>query len=220
MAETAFELDVSINGKRFRNAALGMRLLADRWDTAITGMTPIARREMVSILDTVTQALRQRHSSRWSANRRLPEGAERGKLAKRSGGGLRGLRTKVSVSGDDVTGSLSVPFPLSVHEDGAVIRRRGKLLAIPLPAALNSRGLPIKNRPRDWTNTFVAESKRGNLLIFRRDGRTIVPLYILKEQTRIPRRLGAGVTLNKAAPLYIERVFEEALKVIQSASQV
>jgi hypothetical protein len=120
-------------------------------------------------------------------------------------------------TGDVISGTISVPFPLSIHEDGARVRRKGKLLAIPLPAALNSRGLPIKKNPRSWPNTYVARSRRGNLLIFQRRAGVVTPLYVLKEDTKIPRRLGVGATLAKAAPLYVERVFEKQLKAIKTS---
>ncbi len=112
---------------------------------------------------------------------------------------------------------IIVPFPLSVHEDGAVIRKKGKMLAIPLPAALDSRGRPLKRGPRAWRNTFVARSRKGNLLIFQKRGKDIIPLFVLKDQVKIPRRLGMGVTMDKAAPVYIERVFERALASLKKA---
>ncbi len=215
MAETEFRLDTTIGGKRFENAAAGLRFLALRSEQAVLDLNPIARREMVDILDTVVAAMRQRHNTRWRWGRRLPEGDARGKLAKRSGRGLAGLKGKVKGRTGEILGSVTVPFPLSVHETGAVIRRRGKLLAIPLEAALDSRGIPKKRGPRAWRNTFVAKSRRGNLLIFqKRPGGKIIPLYVLKERVRIPRRLGVGVTMEKAAPIYIERVFDKAVALL------
>ncbi len=215
MADTEFRFNMSVGGKRFENAALGLQFLALRSEAAVLNLSPIARREMVDILDTVVAALRQRHSTRWRWGRRLPEGDARGQLAKRSGNALRSLKPKIRGKIDDIAGSIVVPFPLSVHETGAVIRARGKLLAIPLKAALDSRGVPKRRGPRSWRNTFVARSKKGNLLIFqKKPGGKIVPLYVLKDKVRIPRRLGVGVTLEKAAPVYIERVFEKAVRAL------
>ena len=66
----------------------------------------------------------------------------------------------------------------AVHEHGATIRpRRAKYLAIPLPAALSSRGTLLR-RPRKWKNTFVAKSRKGNLIIFQKRGKTIIPLFV------------------------------------------
>lgn len=218
MADTEFDFNVSVGGKRFENAALGLQFLAARSQQAVLDLSPIARREMVDVLDTVVAAMRQRHSTRWRWGKRLPEGDAKGKLARRSGKSLAGLSKRIRGGRDVFEGSITVPFPLSVHETGAVIRKRGKLLAIPLEAALDSRGVPKKRGPRAWRNTFVAKSRRGNLLIFqKKPGGKIVPLYVLKDKVRIPRRLGVGVTLEKAAPVYIERVFEKAVKKLAKA---
>ena len=212
-----FEFSANIGGQRFENAQIGLNALAAKSEAAILELSPIAWREMVDILDTVVAAMRARHSTRWRAGQRLPEGNLTGKLARRSGRGLNQLRPAVRRRKDDVTGMIIVPFPLSVHEDGAVIRKKGKMLAIPLPAALDSRGRPLKRGPRAWRNTFVARSRKGNLLIFQKRGKDIIPLFVLKDQVKIPRRLGMGVTMDKAAPVYIERVFERALASLKKA---
>lgn len=217
MAESAFRLDLDIGGKRYENAQLGLNALAAKSSAAILELSPIARREMVDILDTVVAAMRQRHSTRWRSGQRLPEGDRTGKLARRSGRGLNNLRPLIRGSTDDISGEITVPFPLSVHEDGATIRKKGKMLAIPLKAALDSRGRPLKRGPRAWRDTFVAKSRKGNLLIFQKRGREIIPLYVLKDQVKIPRRLGMGVTMDKAAPVYIERVFDKALASLKKA---
>lgn len=211
MADNAFRLELDIGGKRYANAQIGLNALAAKSTSAILELSPIARREMVDILDTVVAAMRQRHSTRWRAGQHLPEGDKTGKLARRSGRGMNNLRPLIRGSTDDISGEIHVPFPLSVHEDGATIRKKGKMLAIPLKAALDSRGRPLKRGPRAWRDTFVAKSRKGNLLIFQKRGREIVPLYVLKDQVKIPRRLGMGVTMDKAAPIYIERVFDKAL---------
>ena len=212
MAETEFDLDLRIGDKRFRSAAVGLRALAARSHSAVLDLTPIARREMIDILDTVVDAMKQRHSRRWLWGSRLPKGERAGKLAKRSGASLAALRPKIKHDTEEVTGTIVVPFPLSVHETGATIRARGKLLAIPLQAALNGRGIPKKRGPRAWKNTFVARSKKGNLLIFQKQFGSIIPLYVLKKQVKIPKRLGLGLTMDKAAPIYIERVFDKAVR--------
>ncbi len=217
MAETFFKLDFDLGGKRYENARLGLQYLAAKSTQAVLDMSPIARREMVDILDTVVAAQQARHSTRYRRGQRLPTGDRTGKLARRSGRSMNNLKAQVGGPVDEIRGEVIVPFPLSVHEDGATIRKKSKMLAIPLDAALDSRGRPLKRGPRSWRNTFVARSKRGNLLIFLKRGKEIIPLYVLKDQVKIPPRLGMGVTLDKAAPIYIERVFDRALKNLQAA---
>ena len=217
MAESIFELDTSIGGQRYLNAQKGFDALAAKSTQAVLDLSPIARRELVDVLDSVVAAMTARHSTRWRPNQRLPEGDRRGKLARRSGRGMNNLKPEMSGTVDDIRGEIHVPFPLSVHEEGATIRKKSKLLAIPLKAALDSRGRPLKRGPRAWRDTFVAKSRKGNLLIFQKRGKEIIPLYVLKEKVRIPRRLGMGVTMDKAAPFYIERVFERALVELKKA---
>ena len=82
----------------------------------------------------------------------------------------------------------------NILETGGTIKaKRGKYLAIPLPAALTKAGAPRKGKtsPRDWPNTFVNRSKKGNLIIFQKKGKRArdqrpTPLYVLKKQVKIP----------------------------------
>ena len=77
---------------------------------------------------------------------------------------------------ETVEGSISAGR-YGIHEVGGVIRAKSaRYLTIPLPAALDRRGVARQPSARGWKNTFVAESKRGNLLIFQRRGAQIVPL--------------------------------------------
>ncbi len=212
MPAPALKLSLEIDNKRFADARKGLNALSQRVGVAFEDLSPIARKELQNVLDTVKEAMRKRHSTPWQPFKRLPAGDRGGKLAKRSGKGLRGIRMRTQASSDEVTGWITVDFPMSVHEKGAIVRRKSKLLAIPLPAALDARGVPKKLGPRLWSNTFVAKSRKGNLLIFQRRGGKIIPLYALKEKVVIPARLGLGVTLQTAAPLFVDRVFNEALK--------
>jgi hypothetical protein len=70
----------------------------------------------------------------------------------------------------------------------------------------------LKRRARDWDNTFVRMSRRGNLIIFRKDGvGRVVPLYLLKKSVRIPQRLGLEETVENNLPYFAEK----ALKAIE-----
>ena len=79
--------------------------------------------------------------------------------------------------------------------------RTKKYLAIPLEAAMTgagvSRGKPLSG---PWGETFIAKSKKGNLLIFgkrafskgQRQGETfgdIVPLFLLKKSVQVETRV-------------------------------
>lgn len=215
---SAFELQLNIDGKRFKDVDAGIRALARGLDPARLGLDRIITRELKDMLDTVADAMAQRHSTPWRPGTRLPTGVRSGKLARRSGATIRAVKKSVKVrgTGRDITGTIGGPFWLVVHEEGATIRaKRARYLTIPLPAALTSRGTPRRRRARDWPNTFVQRSRRGNLIIFQKRGSRIVPLYLLKKRVRIPRRLGLGATLRAAAPVALDRIGEAVVQRIR-----
>jgi len=67
-----------------------------------------------------------------------------------------------------------------ILEKGGIIRPiRKQYLTIPFPG--------VKGWARNYPNAFVIKSKRGNLLIVERKGKTgLKPLYALKKQVKIP----------------------------------
>ena len=66
-----------------------------------------------------------------------------------------------------------------ILEKGGVIRPvRKKMLTIPLPG--------VKGWARNYDNTFIQRSRKGNLLIFQKVGKGIKPLFVLKDRVRIP----------------------------------
>lgn len=80
--------------------------------------------------------------------------------------------------------------------------KKGRFLAIPLPANRNADGSPI-NTPRQVIDTggFVKRSKAGNMILFRRAGKEIEPMFLLKTHIQFG-----------AAPLPIEEAGEQAAK--------
>lgn len=155
------------------------------------------RRAMQRYLKYVADMVIKRNSKPW------PGGTTANSLSKRSGNAIRSIAQslKIETKGSEVVGYIGGIYYLKTHEDGAVIRaRRSKYLTIPLPAALDQRGVPKKRSAREWTNTFIIKSKNNNLLIVQRTATGILPLYVLKKQVRIPKRLGMGDALNKFLP--------------------
>jgi len=82
--------------------------------------------------------------------------------------------------GGDLERTLTFKHAVSywrVHQFGAVITGKRGLLWIPLPGHdAGERG------------DFFATSKKGNRLLFRREGKEIVPIRVGKESVRIPKR--------------------------------
>lgn len=171
----------------------------------IARLTQIAEMEMRKYLTRVADALISRHSRPWSPGYRGPD------LQRRSGKGLRSIRNFVVLkTGEQVTGHMRLNHYMTVQEHGAIIRpRNAKYLAIPLPAALNSNGTPRKTGPREWRNTFIAKSRAGNLIIFLKTGRDIVPLYVLKKRVRLPARLGLRSEMRAQRPRFRLNIIEE-----------
>ena len=131
-------------------------------------------------------------------------------LAKRHGGGGGGLR-KVTGKGierlqavtvtegqREAKGIVPLTKYMSAHEYGATIRAKGgKYLTVPLPAAMNGDGTPKKPSALLWRKAQVIKSKSGNLLIVVKNGRQLIPLYVLKEVVKLPPRLGLRKELQK-----------------------
>lgn len=172
------------------------------------GMTAVAN-ELKMALDKLYTDLAKKHGVPW------PMGTSATTLASRSGKGLQSIKDSIKVSLDGeggVTGSISTG-KMTVHETGATITpTRAQYLTVPLTPALNSRGLPLRASAREWDNTFIATSKRGNLIIFQKGpGRSITPLYLLKKSVTIRPRLGMSQMFEDMVP-YFERKAIDALE--------
>lgn len=212
-------LEIAVGGQVFKNVeAAFQRTIDGLMDAAPGAVKPISR-ALRETLQRVAKELASKHSSSW--NGQVASGKPT--LQKRSGEGLASIAKSIHVTGsgsfDTLVGQISAA-KLSFHEKGGTIKAtRSQYLTIPLPAALDGRGVPLKQRARDWDNTFVARSKKGNLLIFRRLGRkNIVPLYLLRTEVRIPPRLKMEETVMEQLPYFerrafaiLERAIEEAL---------
>ncbi|QSY98651.1 hypothetical protein J2J97_31775 (plasmid) [Rhizobium bangladeshense] len=164
-------------------------------------------------LQRVAGALEDAHSTPWNGDVVNP----RDTLQRRSGEGLKSIRDSIHVTGsggsvENVKGSISTGT-MTIHETGGTITAKsGKYLTIPLPAACDSRGVPLRRSARDWDRTFVQRSRRGNLIIFQRQGRKLVPLYLLKPSVYIRPRLGLERAYMNEMPYFQERLLDLFVK--------
>ncbi len=71
-----------------------------------------------------------------------------------------------------------VPYALIQELGGTVTPKRRDWLAIPF------RG--IKGFPREYQDTFFAHSKRGNLILFQKQGKDKKPLFAMKKEVKVP----------------------------------
>lgn len=205
-------LEFHFRNKRFTDAEKGLIALGRELEDAPKRMHPELRRELHEFLHLIADKLVAQHSTSY------PGGTSGSSLSKRSGGAIKSIKESVKVGGADLAsthGIIGGIGYLRIHETGGVVTpKKSKYLAIPLSAALKSNGTPIKPGPRFWLNTFVATSKAGNLIIFQRRGKNIVPLYVLKKSVTIKARLGMEKTLHGKLDYFVDKAVEALLKVI------
>ncbi len=172
--------------------------------TGVKNSVQPVKKDLLKALFKVSDALGKRHIKAWR-----PGGSSSNRLFRRSGKGIRGITKSVKVRGSSlgsIRGQIGAKFPMSVHEKGAIVRaKNAKFLTIPLPAALNSRGIPLRKRARNWPDTFVSVTRNRNLIIFQKREGGIIPLYLLRKSVRIPPRLGMEDTLKKIGLPFFER---------------
>lgn len=209
MAST-LTLEFEFRNRRFKDAAKGLKtfyqVLKRGWD----GSAKPLSEELREFLDSVAEALANRHAGAW------PGATTPKTLSRRSGSMINSILSSVKVDGqtfDTIRGTIGGSMVARVQEFGATITpKKAKFLTIPLKAALNSNGTPIKKSAREWSNTFVAMSKAGNLIIFQRRGAQVVPLYVLKTSVTIPPRLGMKTTLDVGLPYFVDRTMDRMVK--------
>lgn len=81
-----------------------------------------------------------------------------------------------------------------IHEKGGKIRaKRAKMLTIPLPG--------VKGMARNYPNAFIITSKKGNVLLVERKGKTgIRPLFKLQKEVDIPARNWLSDSIEETKP--------------------
>ncbi len=208
------ELRTSVNSRRttFRDAARGLNALsAGALD--FSRLDPIIKKWFRNFLGEIAEAQNTRHGRPW------PSGTGPTSLSRRSGDLIASIRKSVKVSGvftatgGEVRGVIGSPLVYArAQEFGATITpKRARWLTVPLPAAMDSRGVMKLPKARDYPRTFVAKSRRGNLIIFqKRGGKKIVPLFVLKKRVKIPPRLNLGIMLEAGSLAVGQRIIQEA----------
>ena len=211
----AFEMTFSFRNQTFTDAGKGLKVFSDLLKREWDGSAQALSRELKAFLTEVVEAIAGRNSGAW------PGGTTDSSLSKRSGALVTAILDSVKVDGSTfdtirgLIGAPGVPYA-SIQETGGVIKpKNAKYLCIPLPAALDSSGIPLKSSPRDWPGTFCTLSKAGNLIIFQKRGTSIVPLYVLKDSVTIPPRLGMRKSLDAGLPYFVGRAMDAIVKAMQ-----
>lgn len=211
------EVDLQWRGKRYNDIDRGLRAFAEDVEADVTKTYgPAIRSLLRKYMEGVIESVRQRAGAPWPGGT-SPAGQTPGTLSRRSGGLLKTLSpSRITIKGD-ASSDIEVSFKLSgkaaVHEKGATITpTRSKYLTIPLASALDSRGVPLRPSARDWQNTFVFKSKKGNLLIGMKQGGNLVPLYVLKRSVTIPPRLSFKEAFTSGKDFLADAIAQEVMK--------
>lgn len=120
----------------------------------------------------------------------------------RTGGMARSFKETFLATKDGAAataGALSDSVYAPIQDEGGTIRPRSvQNLAIPLPAA----GVPVGKWPRHYAKgeLFRIKSKAGNMLLVKRDGKSIKPMFVLKPQVQIHGKGYLATALERAQP--------------------
>ena len=140
-------------------------------------------------------------------------------IDRRTGQMARGLswaNAEVSGKGDAVlTLKSTSPQALLLEHGtaglpGGVLRpKTAKFLTIPLPAAMTAGGV-LKKSAREWDNTFIRKSKKGNLIIFQTVGKgKIMPLFLLRKSIKMEPKRWFSISVDEALPMLKTRILDE-----------
>lgn len=230
-------IEFSFNGKKYPSLQGGLDAVANSLDLSKNVVKAGLKDELQKFLNEIAQAMVAKHGSGY------PGGTTQSSLSRRGGGAMQSIVRSVNVTGTSlgsVQGSIGGDSYLKIHEFGGAIRAKNRqYMAIPLSAALNANGTLKRPRPRDWDHTFVAASyKNGErkLIIYRRIGRKITPLYLLigpgenpdhvefgenfSGRGRGPTRLGMGKEINRRMDRFTERLANRILQELTSDNNV
>lgn len=201
-------LFLKFGGKTFSDPAAGLLYAASEIQETWEGQVNTVSQVLREYLTSVAQELASRHGGAW------PGGTSSDSLSSRTGSAVESIIRSVNVKGttwETLSGSIGGNHYLAIHEYGGTIKAKGKLMTIPLPAALSSRGTSPPFA-RQWKNTFVARSRAGNLIIFQRRPMGVVPLYVLKSQVYIPARLGMRDEMEDQMPYFMARAADQVVR--------
>jgi hypothetical protein len=102
-----------------------------------------------------------------------------------------------------------------------------EVMTIPLPAVLDSRGVPRYSAPDAddvWDRTFWKESKMGNLILFGASGEVLIPLYFGHEgPITVKAKHYLGNSMKEVTPYFQQKIQEHfgvAMKTIIAGGQI
>lgn len=119
--------------------------------------------------------------------------------------------------GSGVRTGKRLPYA-NIHETGKPLIRpkNKKFLTIPTKYNQTRAGVMRKSAPRviDEDGGFFKRSKSGNLMLFAKQGKEIIPMFVLKTVVRIPARRYLSITASQNEKQFtadIEQAIEKEL---------
>lgn len=213
LPEIVIELDW--RGKRYQDIERGLLAVGADIEKNFDKIGPLVKGILRDYMKAVLESVRQRVSAPYPGGTSAA-GAFPGRLSKRSGRLLASLAdSKIGASRtkDPIEVTYRLDGIATVHERGATITpKRAKYLTIPLPPALTASGVPKKLSAREWQNTFVLKSKKGNLLIVQKVGKELVPLYVLKKKVTIPKRLAFEEAFLAGKDFLADKIAQDVIR--------
>jgi hypothetical protein len=173
---------------------------------------------MLKVSKKLADALTTEFQTKHLDGQRNPFRSARSQVRRRSGDLIDAMEPiNPIISGDNLTfGTKNFRRYARVHiapkGTVTVINKKDKKLAIPLTAAKTPSGV-VRGKPRDFQNTFIRKSKAGNLIIFQNESDGIKPLFVLKDQVKVPARVHPEIILER----FRSRVNEEVAEAILDA---
>jgi len=97
-----------------------------------------------------------------------------------------------AIVGSGIFGRKPVKYA-RIHEKGGKIKAKKKFLTIPFPG--------VKGRAANFPDSFIIKSKKGNLLIVEKRGKSgFKPLFSLKKEVTIPARYWLSKSIKEMKP--------------------
>lgn len=141
-------------------------------------------------------------------------GSAKDKLNVRTGDLRRSISINVQQEGKITRGAIgSNVIYARIHELGGTIKPVTKrYLTIPFPGIKTPAGV-ARGGARDFDNTFFRKSKAGNLILFQKNGKTIIPLFLLRDRpVEIPARPYLMPAMEKIKPMLMQEIGERITK--------
>lgn len=199
------KMRVMYNGANLADAALLPQHLEKQLRDNMDVIPVAAKSAMEVWLEKIISDVKNKHSAPWKAGQVNPN------LYRRSGRGIKSLRYSVRKDNRKLSavGSIYLNEYMYMHTSNKsymdIKPVKSKYLAIPLPEALDSRGVPKKLSPLQWKHTHVMSRKKGGYIIYQNISKNKKKLlYVLLPAVKVRPRIKMQGTIGFNQQYFIE----------------